>query len=193
MHVKVCEFLRLVAPYASLFHVRDEAGFYETRSKERLLKLNRHTGWLTGVIREGRGEGHVGEGMLLITRDGGASWRRNTRILAGRGEFTWGPQGTRDTWTEVGPIKQVLLYAWHTGDEPRVDGILATSTGVAMLPRAGGRAARALSFMCHVFMCHVHTPATGLPPFPSSPPAASLLVPSLTPRAFGLLVIGPLA
>lgn len=45
IHAKVCELLRLIAPFASLFVVRDEADFYETRSRENLLKNH---GYLAG-------------------------------------------------------------------------------------------------------------------------------------------------
>ncbi|MEW5983726.1 MAG: hypothetical protein AB1806_15345 [Acidobacteriota bacterium] len=36
VHAKVCELLRGMAPRAALFCVRDEAGFYETRSRDAL-------------------------------------------------------------------------------------------------------------------------------------------------------------
>lgn len=90
-------------------------------------------GWLCGAIREGGGGGHVGHGVLLTTTDAGTTWRQALNIISGAGQFTWGPQGTRQyTWTEVGPIKSLIFYRRHTGDEDRITGVMATSTGIYM-------------------------------------------------------------
>lgn len=45
VHAKICELLRMIAPVATLFCIRDEAGFYGTRSRQRLLENH---GYLAG-------------------------------------------------------------------------------------------------------------------------------------------------
>jgi hypothetical protein len=99
--------------------------------------LTETEGWLCGAIDIGGAGGHVGHGILLTTTDAGATWRRATHITAGRGEFSWG--GYRYNWTDVGPIRSILLYARRrAGDQEIVNGYIATATGIyrAAAPRA---------------------------------------------------------
>lgn len=99
--------------------------------------LSARDGWLCGAIQEGGGSGDVGTGLLLTTSDGGVNWRQQARFNSGRGEFTWGPQGTRlYTWSDVGPINHLVFYKRVGAPEP--EAWAATATGV-YVSRDGGR------------------------------------------------------
>ncbi|HZF10845.1 MAG TPA: TIR domain-containing protein [Thermoanaerobaculia bacterium] len=102
--------------------------------------LTETEGWLCGAVSEGGGGGHVGEGILLTTRDAGVTWRQAANIASGAGQFSWGPQGTRQyRWTEVGPITSFMMHRRQTGDEDRTTGVMATATGVYMAAAPAGR------------------------------------------------------
>jgi len=102
--------------------------------------LSETDGWLCGAISEGGGGGDVGNGLLLATRDAGATWRQAAHIVSGAGKFTWGPRGTREySWTEVGPVKALLFYGRRTGADDYTAGVIATATGVYMATAPFGR------------------------------------------------------
>jgi hypothetical protein len=116
--------------------IHDEGGI-KSHSWRDIAWLNQSEGWLCGAVSEGGAGGHVGYGVLLNTSDGGASWKQAKNIVSGSGHFHWG--GYLYTWTEVGPIYSLLLYArQRTEGEVIVNGYLATMTGVyrAAAPRA---------------------------------------------------------
>lgn len=87
-------------------------------------------GWLSVAIHVGGGYGSVGEGALLHTNDGGSSWSEidKQKFPSGKGEFTWGPQGTRRyQWSEIGPITAI---AAHQRYGAHAELWVASSTGV---------------------------------------------------------------
>jgi hypothetical protein len=102
--------------------------------------LSETEGWLCGAISEGGGGGDVGNGLLLATKDGGATWLKAANIASGAGRFTWGPRGTREySWSEVGPVKALWFYGRRTGADDHTTGVIATATGVYVATAPYGR------------------------------------------------------
>src|SRR2546421_1173686 len=88
-------------------------------------------GWLSVAVHVGGGGGSVGQGALLHTNDGGASWHKIDKEIfpSGAGEFTWGPQGNRlYTWNEIGPISSVAAYKRYGSNAPEL--WITSATGV---------------------------------------------------------------
>jgi hypothetical protein len=87
--------------------------------------------WLAGNVREGGGNGDVGEGALYRSQDGGRFWEEvpKNAFDSGKGSFHWG--GRPYGWTEIGPIKSILMFERAlSGGVTRTEGWIAAITGV---------------------------------------------------------------
>jgi serine/threonine protein kinase len=87
--------------------------------------------WLAGSTQEGGGGGDVGGGSIFHSRDFGRSWTEVSKRAfdSGRGSFSWG--GRSYSWTEVGPVKGILVFKRPLADSrSRIEGWMTTKTGV---------------------------------------------------------------
>lgn len=91
-------------------------------------------GWLCAELDTGGGGGDIGRGVLLHTKDGGASWTEvnGEKFNSGHGTFPWGPHGTYVySWQDIGPIYTIKAFSRHLGGgNRRVEIWLAATSGI---------------------------------------------------------------